>query len=171
VEEQPVVDERAAIKGRPRTGEDRKCVDCGEDIYVRKYRIDKDLDAEYRCRKCSSKRASKHARPPKRKEVPMVNTPAPPKPPRRNKRQANLEENKEAIIRDYYAMTIREFLPKWHISTTAWHNMRESWGLKPKHKVVQMNLMAEQTGFIDWKLKYETYRQAVLDIFGDKSPK
>lgn len=53
-------DPRAAIKGRPRKGKWLKCADCGKDIYVRKFRLDKDLEAEHRCGDC----ARNHYRPP-----------------------------------------------------------------------------------------------------------
>ena len=49
-----------AFAGRPRTGKTLECVDCGKQIYIRKYRLKKEPDAEYRCAKC----ARKHFMPP-----------------------------------------------------------------------------------------------------------
>lgn len=131
------------------------CVNCGRQVL-----IDGPEDKCYFCGKNASK-----------KEVIMAEETVlvPPKPLRRKKWVAYWEDNKEAIIRDYYSMTVREFYLRWHIATTTWKKLRDKWGLKPKDKGVGRNRRAEQTGKVDWKLKYETYRQAVLDIFGKKS--
>ena len=78
------VDDRAAKKGRPRTGESLQCIDCGKPIYVRKYRLDEDPEAEHRCRGCSSKHAAK---------APLVS---------KNKRRPDLtEKKKDNVVRDY----------------------------------------------------------------------
>lgn len=53
---------RAAKPGRPRTGKWMKCPDCGKDIYVRKFTLDRNPEAEHRCRSCASKHARKAPR-------------------------------------------------------------------------------------------------------------
>ncbi len=58
-EPEPVVPKRAAKLGRPQTGKWLKCVDCGKDIYVRKFVLDRDPEAEHRCRSCASRHTGK----------------------------------------------------------------------------------------------------------------
>ena len=43
--------------GRPPTGKQFNCPDCGKEIYIRKYRLDHNsADKVYRCRECANKR-------------------------------------------------------------------------------------------------------------------
>jgi len=59
---------------------------------------------------------------------PMV----PPKPTQRKNRAAYWEQNKEAILRDYYLMRLPDFLLRWQIATTTWIKLKEVWGVKGK---------------------------------------
>lgn len=142
VEQMKVPDSRAAKLGRPQTGETLKCVDCGTDIYVKKYRLDEDPGAKHRCKKC----AEKHYQPPsKRKEgtmshvLPVTSTenateepataePAPKKKGRYNKRHplSYWDNKREELMADYRSMSLIKFFEKWHLCSTVWMKVRKN---------------------------------------------
>ncbi len=81
-----------------------------------------------------------------KEKAPEVKTPAPsllaqnhsaPDKPknRRGKRQAKyLEKNKEAILRDYRSLRLKDFLTKWHISSNTWLKLKRLWKVTSKGK-------------------------------------
>ena len=101
----------------------------------------------------------------------------PPKPANRKRLWSYYEQHKEAIIADYYSMRLAWFLSRWQMTSTTWQKLKPKWGVKNKgkgsgqkgvsKKAVKTPLEATEEQK-NYKLMYETYRQAVLDIFGCK---
>lgn len=48
---------------------------------------------------------------------------------KRYRNAAYFEENKEAIIKDYEALSLKEFYGKWHINSGAWTKLKRGWGI------------------------------------------
>lgn len=63
--------------GRPPTGEWRKCIDCGTDIYIRRYRLNKGSSYGNRCKNC---RLKAHPPPSRKKKPPIRYSPRSKKP-------------------------------------------------------------------------------------------
>lgn len=63
--------------------------------------------------------------------------PAPAPVPRKKRKTRNeyFEQNKEAIIEDYYLMKRLEFFDKWGLSTTVWMKLQKRWKVAPKGPV------------------------------------
>ena len=104
------------------------------------------------------------------------------KPPKESK---YLDENREEILADRVSIGHGKALEKWNISTNVWVYTARRWkmagydipdlrnrdnakfrGTAPDQRTTESEHSSESG--IDWKLKYESYRQAVLDIFGNK---
>ncbi len=96
--------------GRKETGEWRKCIDCGEPIYIQKYRLDKNPEAGKRCGKCNRKQHS----PPPSSRKPM-------------KQRLFFAEHREEILTDYGDMLIRELEKKWGMTRGYFYYLRNCW--------------------------------------------
>lgn len=95
-----------------------ECVNCGKQVL-----IDGPEDICYWCHKNASK-----------EEVIMVmaERAVPPRPNRRANHPAYYEENKEAILADFTALKLLDFLKKWKISTFTWQKLKRKWEIKSK---------------------------------------
>lgn len=56
----------------------------------------------------------------------------PPFPKKRKERRAYFEQNKEAIIADYYSMKLLDFFKRWRITTGRWLKLKIQWGVERK---------------------------------------
>jgi len=56
----------------------------------------------------------------------------PPKPRKRKLLKQYYEDNKVAVIADYQAMELREFLKKWRLSTANWATLKREWEVPGK---------------------------------------
>ena len=134
--EESHLDERAAKLGRPPTGETLQCVDCGKDIYVRKYRLDANPEVEHRCRECASRHAAKAQRKKTtEKEEPVPEPPAEvaeePEPKEEvavvpTKRQY-YDEHREEIFADYQKMSMRDVEHKWKMGRSYMYWLIKQW--------------------------------------------
>ena len=55
----------------------------------------------------------------------------PPK-PKKDQLLQYFNDNKEAILRDYQNLKLKEFYAKWHMSSTAWRKLKVSWRVLSK---------------------------------------
>ncbi len=62
----------------------------------------------------------------------IVPPPATPATPRRSREW--FEQNKTAILKDYYDLKTSPFLHKWELSSGTWQNLRKRWQVKGKRK-------------------------------------
>jgi len=60
----------------------------------------------------------------------------PPRPKKRRQLQQYFEQNKEAILTDYYSMRLMDFFVKWHLTSTTWIKLKKLWNAAPKLRVV-----------------------------------
>ena len=68
-------------------------------------------------------------------EVEKENSDPSPVPPRpKGKRQLGqyFEDNKVAILQDYQSLKLKEFLAKWHMTSTTWTKLKRGWELLGK---------------------------------------
>lgn len=68
-----------------------------------------------------------------KKEVSMQEKPVKSKPEKRKRRREYFEQNKEAMLADYYLLPIGEFLKKWALSSTTWVNLKRKWNVVSKN--------------------------------------
>lgn len=58
------------------------------------------------------------------------------KPPRRTRNRRKFrkyyEQNKAAIIADYYSLRLKDFFRKWRFATSTWTKLKTEWEVKPK---------------------------------------
>lgn len=54
-------------------------------------------------------------------------------------------KNKEAMIQDYYSLTLMKFLKKWQLSTNTWQKLKLKWGVKSKKKALENVNMTANT--------------------------
>lgn len=66
---------------------------------------------------------------------------APPKPQGRSRHLPKYyEDNKPAILQDYYRLKLKEFFTKWHLSTQYWQNLKKLWAVKGKGRGTKARL-------------------------------
>jgi len=65
----------------------------------------------------------------------LAPTSAPPRPKKRGKLKEYFEQNKEAIINDYYLRPQRELFSKWGLSSSTWMKLKAKWKVAPKGPV------------------------------------
>lgn len=56
----------------------------------------------------------------------------PPRPKKWKLRAKYYEDNKDAIIADYYSIHLRDFFKRWHLSVTTWMKLKKLWSVAPK---------------------------------------
>lgn len=110
------------------------CGNCGKQVLV-----DGPEDTCYWCDEPALKEPGLRANPSlpgkTKQEAKMVSDPMMQKdaPPRTKlKRAKYFEAHKGEIIADYQAMTRREFLLHWHLTTKTWGKLKELWAVTPK---------------------------------------
>ena len=100
----------------------------------------------------------------------------PPRPKKRKKMWEYFEENKEAIIEDYYRLKIKDFLSRWHLCSTTWIRLKKKWGgiaknvrlagtpIRREIKLLDPHALTEHEHY----LILFGYRMAVKEILGDR---
>ena len=81
-------------------------------------------------------------------------------PPRLHKRKGldkYLEENKVAILNDYYSMTLAAFLKRWRLSTAKWMKVKKLWEVSGKAKVTNI----ERTSVWEKHLYMEAHKEEI----------
>lgn len=58
----------------------------------------------------------------------------PARPKKRKELRGYYEENKEAVLRDYYSKRLLDFLRDWHLSVAYWTKLKKEWQVKPKER-------------------------------------
>jgi len=93
------------------------------------------------------------------------------------------EEHREEILTDRVAMGHQKAMEKHGIRPAVWSNLKKKWRTqgfdvpdlkRQKDKKVtaltakSTTVVPKEDGVVDWKQRYDGYRQAVTDIFGTK---
>jgi len=55
-------------------------------------------------------------------------------PKKRRRQQEYFEQHKEAILKDYFGMLLKDFYREWQISTNTWIKLKKLWGVTPKRQ-------------------------------------
>lgn len=102
------------------------CANCGKQVLVD--------GPEARCYFCQKSAY-------KKEDIMQENTVeervVPPPPKKGKKRWAYYEQNKEAILADYYSLKLMEFFKRWRITSTTWLKLKKLWGVINKQKRIK----------------------------------